>query len=99
MSGNKLAREYCCRALLHRAAGAGLLVECCTLGGRPTGKGTITGTHNLPHLHVIHTVGPVWRGGGEDEAELLASYYRISLQLACDHAARSIAFAAISTDA
>lgn len=48
---------------------------------------------------MIHTVGPVWRGGGEDEAELLASYYRISLQLACDHAARSIAFPAISTDA
>jgi len=63
------------------------------------GGARITGAHNLPHLHVIHTVGPVWRGGGAGEAELLASCYRSSLQLASDNAARSIAFPAISTGA
>jgi len=84
---------------IHHAAGPSLLAECRTLGGCPTGEARITGAHNLPHLHVIHTVGPVWRGGGQGEAELLASCYRNSLQLACDHAARSIAFPAISTGA
>ena len=82
---------------IHHAAGPSLLAECRTLGGCPTGEARITGAHNLPHLHVIHTVGPVWRGGGAGEAELLASCYRSSLQLASDHAARSIAFPAIST--
>jgi O-acetyl-ADP-ribose deacetylase (regulator of RNase III) len=84
---------------IHHAAGPSLLAECRTLGGCPTGEARITGAHNLPHLHVIHTVGPVWRGGGAGEAELLASCYRSSLQLASDHAARSIAFPAISTGA
>ena len=69
------------------------------LGGCPTGEARITGTHNLPHLYVIRTVGPGWRGGGQGEAELLADCYRNSLQLACDHAARSIAFPAIATGA
>ncbi len=82
---------------IHRAAGPGLLAECRTLGGCPTGEARITGAYNLPHLHVIHTVGPVWRGGASGEAELLASCYRNALQLALNHAARSIAFPAIST--
>lgn len=82
---------------IHRAAGPGLLAACRTLGGCPTGEARITGACNLPHRYVIHTVGPVWRGGESGEAELLASCYRNSLLLARDHAARSIAFPAIST--
>ena len=82
---------------IHRAAGPGLLAECREIGGCPTGEARITGAYNLPHLYVIHTVGPVWKGGGQGEAELLANCYRNSLQLALDHAARSIAFPAIST--
>jgi O-acetyl-ADP-ribose deacetylase (regulator of RNase III) len=82
---------------IHRAAGPGLLAECRTLGGCPTGEARITGAHNLPHRHVIHTVGPIWKGGGAGEAELLASCYRNSLQLARDHACMAIAFPAIST--
>lgn len=82
---------------IHRAAGPGLLAECRMLGGCPTGEARITGAHNLPHRHIIHTVGPVWRGGQSGEAELLANCYRNSLRLAHEHAATSIAFPAIST--
>lgn len=82
---------------IHRAAGPGLLAECRMLNGCRTGEAKITGAYNLPHRHVIHTVGPVWRGGGAKEAELLASCYRNALELAVRHAARSIAFPAIST--
>jgi O-acetyl-ADP-ribose deacetylase (regulator of RNase III) len=82
---------------IHRAAGPGLLAECRTLNGCPTGEAKITAAYNLPHRHVIHTVGPVWKGGGAGEAELLASCYRNALQLARDHACTSIAFPAIST--
>jgi len=82
---------------IHRAAGPGLLAECRTLNGCRTGEAKITGAHNLPHRHVIHTVGPVWKGGGAGEATLLANCYRNTLKLARDHAATSIAFPAIST--
>ncbi len=82
---------------IHRAAGPGLLAECRKIGGCPTGEARITGAHDLPHRHVIHTVGPIWRGGGAGEPELLASCYRNTLQLAFDYACNSIAFPAIST--
>lgn len=82
---------------IHRAAGPGLLDECRDIGGCPTGEARITGAYNLPHRHVIHTVGPIWQGGGYGEAELLANCYRNSLDLALDHACDSVAFPAIST--
>ena len=80
---------------IHRAAGPGLLAECAKLGGARTGEAKRTGGHRLPARFVIHAVGPVWRGGGHGEDELLASCYRESLRLASD--LRSIAFPAIST--
>jgi Predicted phosphatase homologous to the C-terminal domain of histone macroH2A1 len=82
---------------IHRAAGPQLLAECRTLGGCPTGEARITGGYALPAAHVIHTVGPVWRGGGAGEHDLLASCYRASLSLAREHTLRRIAFPAIST--
>jgi len=81
---------------IHRAAGPGLLEECRTLGGCPTGEARLTGGHRLPARHVVHTVGPVWRGGAHGEAELLASAYRASLALAERHSLRSVAFPCIS---
>src|SRR5689334_1784384 len=82
---------------IHRAAGPELLAECRGLGGCPTGEARLTKGHKLPARFVIHTVGPVWRGGGVGEDELLAGCYRASLTLAAAHDVRSIAFPAIST--
>jgi O-acetyl-ADP-ribose deacetylase (regulator of RNase III) len=82
---------------IHRAAGPALLAECRLLGGCPPGEARITRGHLLPARHVIHTVGPVWRGGSADEDEVLARCYRVSLGLAVAHGVTSIAFPAIST--
>lgn len=84
---------------IHRAAGPELRAYCAGLGGCPTGEARITPGFRLPARHVIHTVGPVWHGGQHGEAAALASCYRNSLQLATEHALRTLALPAISCGA
>lgn len=82
---------------IHRAAGRELELECRMLNGCKIGDAKITKGYKLPARHIIHTVGPVWQGGDKGEAELLASCYRRSLELAAANDCRTVAFPAIST--
>jgi len=82
---------------IHRAAGPELLNETRKVGGCPTGEARVSGGYKLPARWVIHTVGPIWRGGGQDEERLLADCYRNSLTAAVERGAKTVAFPAIST--
>ncbi len=84
---------------IHRVAGPELLAECRTLGGCRPGEAKITSGYRLPARFVIHTVGPIWRGGKQDEARILANCYRNSLKLAVENEIKTIAFPAISCGA
>jgi O-acetyl-ADP-ribose deacetylase (regulator of RNase III) len=82
---------------IHRAAGPELLAECRTLGGCPPGEARLTHGYRLPAGHVIHTVGPIWRGGDAGEADILANCYRSCLAIARDRSFGAIAFPAVAT--
>ncbi len=82
---------------IHHAAGSGLLKECMTLGGCETGQSKMTDAYNLPCKKVIHTVGPIWYGGNNNERELLASCYDTAMKLAEENDLKSIAFSCVST--
>ena len=84
---------------IHRAAGPSIVSECRDLGGCPTGDVKATGAGNLPAKHILHAVGPIWRGGGEGEPEQLAACHRRAIELAASLGDRTIAFPAISTGA
>jgi O-acetyl-ADP-ribose deacetylase len=84
---------------IHRAGGPAILAECRQLGGCEPGDAKVTTAGELPARYVLHAVGPVWRGGAEGEADLLASCHRRAIELAAEHACASVAFPAISTGA
>jgi O-acetyl-ADP-ribose deacetylase len=84
---------------IHRAGGPSIVAECRDLGGCPTGDVKATGAGNLPAKHVLHAVGPIWRGGGEGEPDQLASCHRRAIELAAALGDRTVAFPAISTGA
>jgi O-acetyl-ADP-ribose deacetylase (regulator of RNase III) len=98
-ANSRLARGGGVDGAIHRAGGPVIMEECRKIGGCPTGKAVITSGGNLKARYVIHTVGPIYRGGGAHEAELLASAYRESLKLAVDNGLKTVSFPSISTGA
>lgn len=82
---------------IHRRGGPAIMAECRRIGGCPTGQTVMTTGGDLPARKVLHTVGPIWRGGGKGEEELLRSCYRTALELAADNGLRSVAFPSVST--